>query len=481
MTTPTLTVGQLGGLGDELGAGGQARVFELPALQLSDVPGSLVYKQYRPGRAPGNGMGRIIDLRTRLRADPAALATLDNATAWPVRQVVDEDDALLGVVLRRIPDEFLHDLRLPSGKIARNRPREVQFLFIPPDRALQGRLPTPTPTERLTICRDFAATLAFLHNTLNVVFGDINARNAVFRLVAEPTVMFVDCDAVRVVSEIAASPQLNAPDWDPPRDADVLSKASDLYKLGLFVLRCLTPGEGCSINRDPNGARGVLDIAGLDLLAAAVGGVAQNRPSAEEWHRYLRRALGESLAPPQLEQLELDRTIVAAGEPLTVRWSATEADTVTVSGVGIQDVSTSGAAGSGTLTVHPARTGRLVVTVVNNLGVDRRETGPVAVYDVPSFADFPVPMPTLPMPNLLALDLPDVGRSLPSFPTSQPVAVPPMASVVDVMADPTVIVPPEPVRLAGPPPAFGTGRSAAPIDLTQHFFAQPATDPEGDS
>lgn len=468
---PDLTVADLRGIGDELGSGGQARVFELPRLRLPDVSGSLVYKEYRPGLAPATSMRKVIALRSRLRAEPAKLATLDDATAWPVRQVVDEHGALLGLVLRRIPDEFLHDQRLPSGKIARNKPREVQFLFIPPDRALQGGHPTPTPAERLTICRDFAAVLAFLHDELNVAFGDINAKNAVFRLGTEPTVMFVDCDAVRVVGEIAASPQLNAPDWDPPEGAEVLSKVTDRYKLGLFVLRCLTPGSFSSINRDPNQARGVLDTAGLALLTSAVRGAPAERPSAEQWHRYLRRALGEAIDPPRLDLLELDRTMVAAGEPLRLRWSATEADSVTVSGVGVDEVSVPGSAGSGTITLHPARTGRLVVTVANQLGVDRRVTGPVAVYDVPSFADFPVPMPTLPMPNLLALDLPDVGRSLPSFPTSQPVPVPPMASVVDAMADPTTAAPPAPLPLAGPPPAFGTGPSAVPFDLAGHFSA----------
>lgn len=472
-----LTVGDLGRLGEELGAGGQARVYDLPKLTLPDVPGSLVYKEYRPGRAPVHGMRKVIALRSRLRTDPARLARLDDTTAWPVRQVVDDDGALLGLVLRRIPDEFLHDLRLPSGRTAHDRPREVQFLFIPPDRALQSGLPTPTPDERLAICRDFAAGLAFLHDKLNVAFGDLNARNAVFRLGTEPTVMFVDCDAVRVVGDIAGSPQLNAPDWEPPEGADVLSIATDRYKLGLFVLRCLTPGAGCSINRDPDQARGVLDTTGLDMLTRAVRGAPAQRPSAEEWHRYLRRALGEANDPPRIGVLEFDRTMVAAGEPLTVRWSATEADTLTVSGVGIDDVEVSGAAGSGTIAVNPARTGRLVVTATNQLGVDRRVTGPVAVYDVPSFADLPVPMPVLPMPNLLALDLPDVGRSLPSFPTSQPVAVPPMASVVDALADPTVLTPPEPTGLAAPPPVFGAGTSAVPFADTTHLFPDRSAGP----
>jgi hypothetical protein len=44
-----LTVPQLGPLGAELGSGAQAKVYDLPALTLSDMPGPLVYKRYRPG------------------------------------------------------------------------------------------------------------------------------------------------------------------------------------------------------------------------------------------------------------------------------------------------------------------------------------------------------------------------------------------------------------------------------------------------
>jgi hypothetical protein len=469
-----LTVDQLGPLGALLGAGGQAKVYELPALSLPDVSGPLVYKQYKPGRAPAHGMSKIIALRTRLLTEPAKVTRLDASTTWPVRQVVDANGALAGLVLRRIPDSFMHDVRLPSGKVSKS-PREVQFLFIPPDRALRGGTPTPTPTERLTICRDFAATLAFLHGELNVAFGDVNARNAVFRLGEEPTVMFVDCDAVRVVGEMAVAPQLNAPDWDPPEGSDVLSRVTDRYKLGLFVLRCLTPDRNSSINRDPNEARGVLDVHGLKLLTAAIRGTPAERPSAEEWHRYLRRALGETLAPPRLDRVELDRTIVAAGEPLTVSWSAEEADAVVVSGGGVPDTTVPGIAGSGTIVLHPVRTGRFTVTARNQLGEDRARTEPVAVFDMPSFQDLPVPLPQLELPRLTPMDLPPVGRVLPRFPTGTPVPVPPMANVVDAWGAPDTRPAPEKVAIAGPPPLFGFGESAIPFDLTE-TIADPGAD-----
>lgn len=470
MTVPLpadLREGDLGPLGEMLGSGGQAKVFELPALSLPDVVGPLVYKQYKPGRAPLHGMSKIIALRARLGVEPGKLDKLDAATAWPVRQVVADDGAPLGLVLRRIPDSFMQDIRLPSGTV-KTIPREVQFLFIPPDRALRGGTPTPTPTERLTICRDFAATLEFLHDELNVAFGDINARNAVFRIGEEPTVMFVDCDAVRVVGDMAVAPQLNAPDWDPPEGSGVLSRSTDLYKLGLFVLRCLTPDKNSSINRDPNQARGVLDAHGLTLLTDAVRGAPAQRPTAEAWHRYLRHALGEAFAPPRLDKVELDRTIVAAGEPLTVTWTAQEADTVTASGVGVPETVVRGVAGTGTFVLHPTRTGKLTITARNHLGEDSKETEAVGVFDLPSFVDLPVPMPTMTLPRPTPTELPSVARLFPPLPPVGAVPLPPLAH-----AWPDA----DPVRLVDGPPVFGFGPAAVPFDPASAFVAPVAPPP----
>lgn len=484
MSTPvlpplTMTVDELGPLGTLLGSGGQARVFELPALGLPDVQGRLVYKQYKkqPDPAAVNGMRKTVALRARLQAEPAKLARLDDATAWPVRLVVDVSGAACGLVLRRIPDSFFHDIRVPSGAI-KHGPREVQFLFISPDRALRGGTPTPTPTERLTICRDFAATLAFLHGELGVVFGDINARNAVFRLGTDPTVMFVDCDAVRPMGDMAAVPQLNAPDWDPPEGAGVLTRWTDVYKLGLFVLRCLTPDNGSSINRDPNQASGVLDAQGLALLHEAIRGPAEQRPLAEVWHRYLRRVLGEALAPPHVRRVDLDRTIVAAGERLTLSWSAEDADTVETSGVGVPATSVSGLAGSGTILLHPTRTGTITVTARNKLGEHSVQTGPVAVFDVAPFEDLPVPMPQLDLPRLTQANLTSIAAALPPFPVSTPMPLPPMANAVDAWREPETPTPPEPVELAGPPPAYGFGPSSVPIDIAAIMSGAP--DPGAD-
>jgi hypothetical protein len=341
----------------------------------------------------------------------------------------------------------------------------VQFLFIPPDKALRLGTPIPSPQERLTICRDFAATLAYLHDELGVVFGDINARNAVFRLDAEPTVMFVDCDAVRVRGDMAAGPQLNAPDWDPPEGASPLGLKTDLYKLGLFVLRCITPAAGSSVNTDPAQARGALDATGLAMLREALRGRPDDRPSAQAWNRYLRRALGEALDPPRLVGVDVDRTFVAAGEPITLTWTAEFADTIGFTGVGVPHSEVPGRSGSGTVVLHPTRTGTITVTARNPLDEEVLRVGPVGVFDLPDVHDLPVQLPRFTLPPPMPTALPEVSAILPPF-TTVPILPPLPVAAFDPAVRPDPPSRPDPFEPAGPPPDFGFGPSAIPIDIT---------------
>ena len=125
---------------------------------------------------------------------------------------------------------------------------------------------------------------------MQVIVGDINAKNIVFRMRERPTVMIIDCDGMRPMG--ASSPtQWNSPDWDPPENADFQNMQTDLYKLRLFILRCLTPGRAGSINRDPRFADGKLDPRGLEMLSMSLSEAPRERPTAKEWHRYLNEVL----------------------------------------------------------------------------------------------------------------------------------------------------------------------------------------------
>ena len=278
--TDELDRSSVGRLGPQLGSGGQAVVYLAPDLRLPDVAGTLVFKQYKGNQVSPNGLRAIVGVRSKL--DPVARQRLDSMAAWPVR-VVRDAGRICGVVLPLIPDTFFQERVLPTGRHARG-PREVQNLFVDPALAARLGMPGLTLAQRFGVCRDLAAALALLHEN-GVVFGDINAKNELYREQPVPTVMLVDCDAVRIRGSAPVVKQLSAPDWDPPEGA-VLTQATDLYKLGLFVLRVLNPGPQSSTCRDPGRVVGKLDAEGRGLITAALGPVGAARPTAAVWSAY---------------------------------------------------------------------------------------------------------------------------------------------------------------------------------------------------
>lgn len=289
MARPTVNrivvdLAQLGRPGDLIGSGGQAKVYQLPGVTLADVPHPLVYKQYRPGHAPPHGLHAIVARRYRL--DHKTWARLDRATAWPVR-VVEDNGAVSGVLMPLISDDFFQRRTLPSGTSTRTL-REVQHLFVDPERSERLGMPSASLRDRILICRDFASIVHLLHSNAMVI-GDLNAKNAVFRFGVRPTVMLVDCDAIRIRGAMAVVRQLNAPDWDPPESS--LSQATDRYKFGLFVLRCLAPGPQASVNRDTQWLTDRLDPYGKRLLSDSLSSDPGARPTPQMWGRYFDQLL----------------------------------------------------------------------------------------------------------------------------------------------------------------------------------------------
>jgi hypothetical protein len=311
-----LTREQLGELGDKLGSGGQATVYLLPELTLPDVNGSLVFKRYRGDQVSPHGLRAIVGVRSRL--DAADQRRLDSIAAWPVR-VVRDSGHITGVIMPLITDSFFQDRTLPTGRRSRD-PREVQNLFVDPEIAGRLGMPQLSMGERMAVCRDLAAALAFLHRN-GVVFGDLNAKNELFRVRPEPTVMFVDCDAVRIRGSAAVVRQLNAPDWNPPEGA-VLTQATDLYKLGLFIIRTLGPGPQASVARDPRRVFDRLDAEGRTLLTAAMGDKASTRPTAASWQAYFGRRTGGRAGRVPLAREERAPTVTSGWrrDPASGKW-----------------------------------------------------------------------------------------------------------------------------------------------------------------
>ncbi len=408
-----LTLDSLGAIGERIGHGAESIVYELPELRLPDVINSLVYKEYRnAARSPGNSR-LLVDLRLKL--DTTNRRRLDTIAAWPCR-VVTEQGRVVGVVCPRVDHSFYEPVTSHGTKTSKIQLSEVQHLFISLDKLrLFGRT-IPTEEQRLSLCMEFAATLAFLHDVIGVVVGDINPRNEVYRLYPSPAIQFIDCDGAREQDGDDPEGQLNTPDWVPP-ETGPLNVATDLYKLGLFILRCLSPGDHASELTDPAGAGIWLDDTGRAMLAAAVTGPPDARPRAREWQVYLGRLLGHPVDPPKVLAARLDRDLVLAGQPCELHWAAEDAIVIEVRH-GPTTIRIDGRAGSGSLAVELAETGFVHVKAINDVASDHVIIGPVPVVTPPAQTMVPVGLPDISWPSTELPTLPDAASlGLPALPS----------------------------------------------------------------
>lgn len=285
---------QLGQL-EYIAEGGQGRVYRCLTLQLPDVHHRLAYKEFKAGQLASGGLEAIVGVRARLSAPDRDL--LDSHAAWPIRLVRDQG-RVVGLLMPLIPDAFVQVGRSITGSAMRKE-REIQFLFLAANRCAKLGFPLVNLHQRLHLCEQLARVLALLH-TNNVVFGDFNAKNALFSVGpgrADAGIMLVDCDAVRVRGTMSAVPQLNTPDWEPPAaERTQLTSYTDVYKYALFVLRCLSPGTNASTARDTRRVTDILDPEGQHLLAASLSETPGHRPSCAQWAEYFARLRSARLA-----------------------------------------------------------------------------------------------------------------------------------------------------------------------------------------
>jgi hypothetical protein len=298
--------------GRVLGAGSQGDIVEVSPPGVDGGTDALVAKLFHPHLPVDEAsLAHLVDLRGELADDERRL--LDAHAVWPSILII-ERHRVVGYLMSEIPAPFWQMIATADG--AEQIPREVQHLFVADDLAVRNLGETPSFAERLALARELAVALDLLDRH-DLVFGDLSYRNEVYTLRPVPAVLLVDCDAVRSVDAAPAVAQLHSPGWKPPEGGPP-TRASDRYKLGLFVLRCATPGVNAQ-NRDPSVARSVLDRPARRLLARSVGDDPADRPAAAAWVAELDRVLAglggvvgrtgppvEPVAPPVL---------VPAGDP----------------------------------------------------------------------------------------------------------------------------------------------------------------------
>lgn len=256
---------------------------------------SLVFKQYKPEIA------RALDVRV-LESMPAYLESLTFAegmellslTAWPCR-LVEEQGAVAGFVMPKIPDAFFLQMKKSSGTS-----RELaEFQHLLNDESFLARRGiNVSDRDRYELLREVAQALLVFHRH-GIAVGDLSPKNLLFTCGQAPGAYFVDCDAMRFQGR-SVMPQLETPGWEiraASANEELGTAASDSYKFGLLALRLLA---GTQDGRDPDRLPPAVPAEIRKLVTASLSVDPAKRPKPADWIAALRTAARTASAkPPQ--------------------------------------------------------------------------------------------------------------------------------------------------------------------------------------
>lgn len=394
-----------------LSKGGFGEVFRAGGYHLPGDPADLVYKEFTQEAAlQAKSAAAAVAYRDGL--SPFDRADLDAHTAWPRALVEQPQGTVTGLLMPLIPKDFFCRMEDPDTGALTDKPLEMTWLAAGARQraANQLNLQDVPKLERLILLGKLVYAIGRLHKH-GWVFGDVSLRNAVFAL-NPPRVILLDCDGAAPLSDTSRR-QATTPFWDPPEcpprgTQRLQDERTDVYKLGLAILRCMTPGKGATTAKDPAGLAGVLDAAGVTLITRVLGTDPGRRPAAGELYDYFYRVVSANVLPPEVVTARLRHPFRVRGQDVRIDWQINNAVTVTVI-AGRQRLVFNLARQPDGCVFHPAESGPVAIEVANRFGNVRVELGEVTVYDLPSFkVDFgflPAPrVPRLPAPPMTSLD-----------------------------------------------------------------------------
>jgi serine/threonine protein kinase len=377
--------------------GGFGEVFRVNDFTLPGDATKLAYKRFTSNHGEqAASAARAVAYRAGLTS--ADRSELDDYSVWPRDLVEDAAGQVCGLLMPLIPADFFCQLASDTGQLT-TRPCEMSWL-IATDALRQKARMTLRPadsTERLILLARLVYAIGRLHKH-GWVFGDLSFKNVMFAL-DPPRVMLVDCDGAAALAD-AGRTQASTPFWEPPESAvHALQDAeTDCYKLGLAILRCLTPGKGASTSRNPTRITSELDAAGRTLIQRAVSPDRAARPTARELYRYLKARVASRITPPVIHYARLVPAFCVRGQDARIEWSIDGATRITI------------AAGSGParsvdprdypdrLPLAPNTSGPVVLEAHNKFGRIRADLGELTLYELPPVNVAIGPLPPLQMP-----------------------------------------------------------------------------------
>jgi hypothetical protein len=454
----------------QLAKGGLGEVFRVGGYHLPGDSTDLAYKEFTSHVIEqAKSAERAVAFRDGLSLFEQA--DLDSHAAWPRALVEEPRGTVIGLLMPLVPPAFFCRMEDPDTGALTNKPVEMSWLAVGAQQraAAQLQLREVDKLERLILLGQLIWAIGRLHK-LGWVFGDLSLKNAVFAL-DPPRVLLLDCDGVAPLSDMGRH-QPNTPLWYPPEIASgathLQDDRTDVYKLGLAILRCMTPGKGAASAKSPAGLKGVLDAEGVKLTAQALGADGDLRPHARELYDYFYRVVSASVQPPEVLWARLRHPFRVRGQDVRIDWQIRYASAVTLI-VGRQRLPFNLAQQPNGCVFQPTESGPVAIEVANRFGSLRVELGDVTLYDLPPFkVDFdflPAPqVPKLPALRMTALDRVIAGAPVARLPEIPAVPSPDTFGLVQSLM--------QSATLTVPLPQFGVAVAQASAAVTAALQAQ---------
>ena len=442
---------QLGDL-DYLNEGSFGKVYKVPDFRLRGDAMPLAYKEFTGDKAilakSRSAARLVVDFRTALTADERA--ELDQYYMWP-RELVEDDASreICGFVMPLIPEECFW----PSGTLA-DQPRTMEWLAAS-DRLLSVNQVSLDASEndRLYLAAQWVYAVAWLHRR-GWVFGDLSFKNAAFAL-TPPRVVLFDCDAAAALTDLSRK-QENTPFWDPPelgpaKPHRLQDTATDVYKLGLAIIRSMKGKKSAIQSRWVGRLDGILDAEGIDLVGQALSEDPDERPSAKELYLYLRQFTAPRMVRPTIAGAELATPLLPRGADARIFWRIENAQDVEIRvghGSAQKATTVKWADNQNGCLFRVTEAGPVSITATNPYGTAALELGDVMLYELPSFSVTIGDLPHPAIPPVSSISLEPITRQLPtgvgSMPDTPRIPSPEPYEMLRVMAANRIVTPPWP-------------------------------------
>ena len=427
----------------KIAEGGFGIVYRTSGFRLPGGSQELAYKEFTTEVAEQQRSARAaVDLWERL--DDPTRDRLGSHSAWPCALVHDRR-RVCGLLMPLLGDDYFFRTHGAINGAGQRKPRTLEWLIATRQQRIAANADVPDidRLERHVLLGKLVYVLGLLHR-LEWVYGDLSFKNVVFGL-GPPRVMLVDCDGAAPLADRSRG-QSHSPFWDPPEhqanEALQQDDRSDVYKLGLAILRCLTPGKGAATTRDLARLSGVLDADGKHLVGLALSADPLQRPTAKELFRYFERLVQPRIAAPVIRSADVLTPYRLRGQDVQVAYEIDGADTIEIEAANGHLVQVNPVTPAATFAFRVDAAGPVMLVARNRFGASRALAGEVDLYELPRFdiGRVRLPQPRVPALNPVILSTSSaVLAQRPLVNVGTPVAAVPSPDIIAL------------IRAAGPP------------------------------